>query len=312
MRKSINIMSALLLFAFVFQGCEDFEEVTVPNFTVTPETTTAKVGEPVEFRVDNAPNFLQFYAGDFGHKYKFRDRTEAEGMVSMSFKNAQKYGLNNNATGTLSVMASADYDGSGTPEGIANATWMDISDRFNIATAYDFAWTESGEADITDLATGSPIYFALKFYAEDHKGNGHRQPEWRIADFNIVLSTEDAPAPLTVATTDAPGFLPVDVEGVVESWNTGKWYFDSSNDVWRFRGGPSDYVNEDWLVTNSINLTQVNPDKGIPLKSFSEKLDSFKYVYETPGKYTVTLVGTNTTIYGSQKTVKELTITVTE
>jgi len=100
-------MSVLLLFAFVFQGCEDFEEVKVPDFTVIPTSVTAKVGEPVEFMVHNAPNFLQFYAGDFGHKYKFRDRTEAEGMVSMSFKNAQKYGLNNNPIGTSGAIYSS-------------------------------------------------------------------------------------------------------------------------------------------------------------------------------------------------------------
>lgn len=312
MKRIINNLSTFIGVILLLQGCENYEEVTVPAFKVTPENTTGKVGEPITFNVKNAPNFLAFYAGDFGHKYEYRDRTEAEGTVSMSFMNAQKYGLNNNATGTLSIMASTDYDGSGTPEGIANATWMDISDRFNIATAYDFAWTESGQADISDLATGAPIYFALKFYAEDHKGNGHRQPEWRIADFSISLETDDSPAPLTVATTFSPGFLPVDVQGVVPSWNTGKWYYDSGNGVWRFRGGPSTYANEDWLVTNAINLTQVNPDKGIPLKSYSEKLTSFTYTYETPGTYTVTLVGNNTSIYGNKEMIQEFTITVEE
>lgn len=312
MKKSIYKLTVFLFLTLVFQACEDQEEVNVPNFVVTQVNATAKVGDPVEFRVENAPNFLQFYAGDFGHKYKFKDRTEAEGTVAMSFKNAQKYGLGNNATGTLSVLISTDYDGSGTPEGVASATWTDISNRFDIATAYDFAWTESGAADISDLATGKPVYFALKFYAEDHKGNGNRQPEWRMDDFKIELATEDAPAPLTVATTDSPGFLPVDVQGVVESWNTSKWYYDTGNSVWRFRGGPAEYANEDWLITNVINLTQVNPDEGTPLKSYSQVLESFTYTYSIPGTYTITLIGANTTIHGNEEMIKEITITVTE
>lgn len=302
-------MSVLLLFAFVFQGCEDFEEVTVPNFTVTPETATAKVGEPVEFMVDNAPNFLQFYAGDFGHTYKHRNRTNAEGTVTMSFLNSQKWGLGGNASGTLSVWYSRDYDGSGTPEAVSNATWTEITERFNISTLYDFTFQESGLVDITDLADGNTIYFGFKYFSDNTED---RQPEWYFDELSITMDVEGAPAPLTVASKKEPGFTPVDVLGIESSFNAAKWYFDGGKDHWRMRGNSHKIVNEDWLITNAINLTKVNPDKGTPLKSFSEKLESFTHIYETPGTYTVTLVGTNTTIHGSQETVKELTITITE
>ncbi len=311
--KNLSLIAfSLTLFGMLFQSCEDYEEVSEPDFTVTPTTTNIKVGELITFKVENAPDFLMFYSGEFGHQYKFRDRTEAEGTVTMSFKNAQKYGLGTNATGTLSVWVANDYDGSGTPEAVANATWTDLSNRFNIATAYDFAWTESDVADITDLANGQPIYFAFKFFAEDHKGNGNRQPEWHIDDFNIRLETEDAPAPLIVATTDNPGFLPVDVQGLVETWNEGKWYYDTGNLYWRFRGGPSEYANEDWLITNTVNLTAVSPDTGTPLKNYSTALDSFTYTYSKPGTYTVTFNGNNTTVHGNKEKVKEMTITVVE
>lgn len=299
--KNIKILiSNIFLLAFIFYGCENPETVKEPNFEVTPVSLSATVGEPVEFMVKNAPDFLMFYSGELGHQYKFRERTKAEGIVSMSFKNAQKFGLGTNATGTLSVLASSDYDGSSSAEGVNNATWTDITDRFNIATAYDFAWTESGSADVTDLADGEPIYFAFKFFSEDIKSDGNRQPEWRIGDFNIQLDSDDAAAPLQVATLFDPGFNSVDIQGIDEAWNVGKWYYDTGRNIWRFRGGPTDYPNEDWLISNAINLTGVAPDKGEPLKTYSTPLESFTHTYAEPGTYIVTFVGNNTTIHGDK------------
>ena len=309
MKKIIYILSSLFLVIFMFHSCEDLEEVVDPNFEIA-FNTTAKVGEPVEFKIENAPDFLYFYSGNFGHKYVHKDRVNADGSVALSFKNAQKWGIGTNATGTLSLLVSSNYDESGTPEAVSNATWIDISDRVSIATAYSFTWTETIDIDITNLANGKPIYFAFKFYAEDNIGNGNRQPEWRIDDFKIETTITGAPAPLNVATMDIPGWNTVDVQGVISAWNTAKWYF--TNGYWRFRGQPSDYTNEDWLITKAINLTKVNPDKGIPLKTYSEKLESFTYTYDKSGTYTITFIGNNETIHGQKDNIKEYTITVTD
>ncbi|MBL4745277.1 MAG: DUF5017 domain-containing protein [Flavobacteriaceae bacterium] len=303
------IVPGLLLLAVFFQSCEDLEEVKEPGFTIT-YNQVVKVGDIVEFSVENAPNFLYLYSGDFGHEYQYKDRTNAEGKVTMTFKSAQKWGTNNNKAGTLTVWASTDYDGLGTPQALEQSTWVDVSDRFDIATAYSFDWTDAGIADITDLATGDPIYFAFKFYAEDHSGTGHRQPEWRLDGFKVEMEATGAPAPLTVATMSTPGWDTVDVLGVVDTYNVGKWYVFSN--YWRFRGSPSDYANEDWLLTKSINLTKVAPDKGVALKTYSESLSSFSHTYTQPGVYTITVIGNNTTIDGSEEKIEEYIIEVTE
>ncbi len=309
MRKTILKISALLLISLVFQSCENQEEVKVPNFVVTPVNATAKVGEPVEFRVENAPNFLQFYAGDFGHAYKYRNRTNAEGTVTMSFLNSQKWGLGGNATGTFTVWYSKDYDGSGTVEAVKQATWTEITERFNISTLYDFTFQESGLVDITDLADGNTIFFGFRYFSDNVDDRG---PEWYFDELNITMDVEGAPEPLTVASKSDPGFKPVDVQGIESSFNAAKWYYDGGKGHWRMRGNSHRIVNEDWLITNAINLTKVNPDEGIPLKTYSEKLDVFTYTYNTPGTYTVTLIGTNATIHGSEEIVNEFTITVEE
>lgn len=306
------ILTSLCLSFIIFQSCEDIEVVDVPDFDVA-FSAIAKAGEPVEFKVKNAPNFLYFYAGDFQHEYKHRNRINAEGTVTMSFLNSQKWGLGANATGTLSVWYSKDYDGSGEASVVNSATWIEITDRFNISTLYDFTLQESGVVDITDLADGKPIYFGFKYFCDN---TAERPAEWYLDNLSIKMDVEGAPAPLTVATESSPGFSSADVQGVVSSWNANKWYWDSGKGLWRMRGqvkvGGQWVVNEDWLITNAINLTAVNPDKGRPLKTYATPLESFVHTYTKAGTYTVTLVGNNSTAYGHKEVVKEFTITVSE
>ncbi|QOD62329.1 DUF5017 domain-containing protein [Polaribacter haliotis] len=316
MKKIKFILTSLFVIALVFQSCEDLEEVETPDFSIN-YNLKAKVGEPVEFTVENSPNFLYFYAGDFGHQYKYKDRTNAEGVVNMSFLNSQKWGTGTNKEGNLTVWYSKDYDGSGEAASVNNATWVEITDRFNISKLYDFTLQESGVVDITDLADGNTIYFGFKYFADDLSG---RPSEWYLDDLNIEMDVADTPAPLKIANEINPGFLPVDLQGIDSNWNANKWYFDTGKGgpefkgLWRMRGqvkiAGSWVVNEDWLITKPINLTKVNPDKGEALKTYSEKLKTFSYTYTEPGTYTITLVGNNTTIYGDKETVKEFTIEV--
>ena len=309
MKKTKYLFIAMVLSVWVLQSCEDLENVESPNYTVS-FNTKAKVGEPVEFKVENAPNFLNFFAGDFGHQYKFKDRTNADGVVTMSFLNSQKWGLGTNAQGTFSVWYSKDYDGSGEATSVNNATWVAISDRFNISTLYDFTFQSSGDVDITDLADGNPIYFGFKYFSDNTTDRG---AEWYFDDLNIKMDVEGAPAPLTVATETDPGFKPVDVQGIESAWNGAKWYFDTAKGVdgiWRMRGNSHKIINEDWLITNPINLTKVSSDKEVPLKTYSEKLETFSHTYTKSGTYTITFVGNNTTVHGNEESIKEYTIKV--
>ncbi|MBD0831639.1 DUF5017 domain-containing protein [Aestuariibaculum sediminum] len=308
--KSFNIIVVFLIVATsLIQSCDNLEEVSTPEFKVILNSLEVKAGEPVMFTVSNAPDFLKFYSGEFGHQYKYKDRTNAEGTVTMSFENSQKWGLGSNAKDTFTVWYSKDYDGSGTPEAVNSATWIEITDRFDISTRYDFTFQSSGIVDITDLADGNTIYFGFRYFSDNVVDRG---AEWYFNDLSIQMDVEEAPAPLTVADETTPGFTPVDVQGVVDAWNAAKWYWDSGKGHWRMRGNSDRIVNEDWLITNAINLTAVNPDMGINLKSYSTLLNNFEYTYATPGVYTVTMVGNNTTIYGNKEKVEQFTIKVIE
>lgn len=316
MKKLLYIFSNVLLLTIIVQSCDDLEEVEEPNFNVEVVSQSIKIGEEVEFKVENAPDFLYFYAGDFGHQYKYKDRTNAEGIVTMSFLNSQKWGVGANKVGNLTVWYSKDYSGAGTAEAVNVANWTEISDRFNISTLYDFTLQDSGVVDISDLADGNSIYFGFKYFCDI---TADRPSEWFLDDLSINMDVADAPALLTVATENNPGFKPVDVQGVVSGWNANKWYWDSGkgdNGLWRMRGqvkvGGQWIVNEDWLITNAMNLTKVAPDKGEPLKTYSDKLESFTYTYTKAGTYTVTMLGNNTTIHGNEDQLIEFTVEVTE
>lgn len=311
MKKIISMVTMLLLVTFVFQSCDDLEEVKDPNFEVA-FSKTVKVGEPVEFTISNAPNFLNFFSGEYSHEFKNSNRLKAKGKFSLTFNTARHYmdgaSKSDNA---WSLLVSTDYTGSGTIEDVKAAKWKDISDRVVFATARTWSQTNSGIIDISDIASDLPTYFAIRVYAEGKKAEGNRQGTFRVHSFDISLAVANESYPLAVTNFSTPGFKPVNVEGTHPSNSTKDYWRDRGNH-YELAGDQAEYTNNDWLVTNPVNLSgAVSPDRGMPLKTYSEKLESFQYTYTEPGTYTVAFVGNNETIYGQKNTMKEYTITVT-
>ncbi|MBJ7882995.1 DUF5017 domain-containing protein [Gelidibacter salicanalis] len=312
MKKVVYIWTMLLLVTLVFQSCEDLEAVDTPDFSVV-FNTTAKVGEPVEFTITDAPNFLNFYSGEYGHEFKNSERYKADGEFFLNFDTARNYfdGASKNDE-AWSFLVSTDYTGSGTIEDVKVATWTDISDRFTFATARSYNLTNSGSVNITEFASDLPTYFAIRAYAEGKKEDGNRQGVFRVHSFDIALAVANENYSLDITNFTNPGFNSVNVEGVHPT--------NSTKDYWRNRGSyyelsadQAEYTNDDWLITNPVNLAgAVDPDRGEPLKTFSDRLKSFQYTFAQPGTYTVTFVGSNETIYGQKGSIKEYTITVSE
>lgn len=313
--KNINFTAwALLTLSVLLTGCIDYETVYEPNFTATAVGQEFKAGEPIEFTVDNAPDFLQLYSGEFGSEYRNRDRVKAEGDFFLSFSTSRHFQDGTSQDdGAWSLLVSSDYDGSGIPEAVQAATWTDISDRFEFATARTHDATESGRVNISDLASDTPVYFALRIFAEGKLGEGNRQGTFRMYDFNIDLELTGEDLSLDVASFETPGWSPVNVDGFNTDERYDNWQKREEDDFYRMLGGLAEYPNDDWLITNPVFLSgAVSPDFGLPLKNYSSKLESFDYTYEEAGTYVLTLVGNNTTINGSTEQVQELTVTVAE
>lgn len=62
------------------KGLEDVDvNVTIgDNVTLDGQIVTVRKGEPVEFTISGAPDFITFYSGELGHQYAYRDRYETD------------------------------------------------------------------------------------------------------------------------------------------------------------------------------------------------------------------------------------------
>ena len=213
MKKIKYFLIPFLLLVFIIQSCDNLEEVEEPNFSFTPVSTTVKAGEPVEFTISNAPNFLSFFSGEFGSEYKNRDRTKAEGKFTLSFETSRNFqDGDSRSDGAWRLMYSTDYAGTASVEDVQAAQWTDISDRFVFATDRTYDKTESGVVDITDLSTDKPIYFAIRILAKGKKADGNRQGIFDFYNFDLNLKLSETKT-LEVTNLATAGWTAVNVEG---------------------------------------------------------------------------------------------------
>lgn len=76
-----------------------------------------------------------------------------------------------------------------------------------------------------------------------------------------------------------------------------------------------EYTDKDvivWMVSRLIQPWEVEPDRGVAIKSMEAHLSSYSYVYTRPGTYEVTFIATNATLWDSDRKVKQMTLTVKE
>ena len=81
-------------------------DVENPDFEVTTEKTTYKVGEVVNFQFTGNPDLITVYRGIAGENYDFRARTSAEGIPQLNFTTLIQ---NTGQVNTLRLMASTDF-----------------------------------------------------------------------------------------------------------------------------------------------------------------------------------------------------------
>src|SRR5690606_16710451 len=159
MRYFITCICLLLL-----ASCsKDLEVNKVPDFNVTTESTTYKVGEEVKFNITGTADNLSFYSGTPNNDYAYRNGRVIDlgnSGASMVFSSSVDGGTQANQ---LSVLASTNFNGDySSIQSLQAATWVDITNRFVFGSTTTFL--TSGEKDISDLLEpGSPIYIAFKY-----------------------------------------------------------------------------------------------------------------------------------------------------
>ena len=168
-------------------SCQKKLEVKdAPDFEVSTEASTYKVGDEVKFKITGNADIISFYSGEELNDYAFKDGrvVDVKGKgYTVSFRSSLRPGdPGPTQEDQLSVLYSTNFTGNYADlASVKSATWVDITDSFNFG--YTPTFELSTDADLSDVVVpGKPIYFALKYVTRPQLENGFAQ-QWRIQDF---------------------------------------------------------------------------------------------------------------------------------
>jgi hypothetical protein len=98
---------------------------------------------------------------------------DASEMNKLSFNTAKNY-----SGPDLKAMISSNFDGTFTADGVAAATWTDISSNFSFSSG-SAAWVESGELSLS-------AYTGIIYIAFLYESTTAGAAEWRVDDFKVT------------------------------------------------------------------------------------------------------------------------------
>lgn len=276
------------------------KKITVvnPTFEVKTSKLIYKANEPVPFLISGTVDNIMFYSGEPRARYERKGQSSTDfGVTELEFTTATSGGKRDNS---LVLLYTLDVV---TATNVATANWKDLSMPIQLAT--NATVTSSGQLDISDLAKlNGPITFAFKYVAET--STSLAQPIWSIRSFFINTEFNDGTIiPITTLTNTQ--WRAFDIKNPAASWAISSFQL-------RMDGGAKDAPdNEDWLVTNAIDLKGQREliDRGLAIQNIaSNKLQQYSHTYSVPGTYKVAFVGFNNSIDEQQTIVRELEITI--
>lgn len=168
-----NLRYLLGLGTLLMMSCEkDLVVKDAPDFDVSTESTSYKVGQRVTFTFTGEADLISFYSGQNLNDYAYREgrvlKLDSLG-AQLSFSTSVQTGTQANQ---LSVLASNNFNGDySSLVSVKSATWIDITERFKLATTATF--TTSTAQDLTDLiVAGKPLYLAFRYTTKPQAVNG--------------------------------------------------------------------------------------------------------------------------------------------
>ena len=305
----------IIALGFLFLvACQKETTVEAPVFDVTVSLSTIKAGDSVEFTLSGNPDIMTFYSGEAGSDYAFKDKERIYGATtSLSFQSAKYAGDNDDCA---ALKYSTDFSGVYEPDAIRQATWIDISERFNIPdiNGTSAVMEASGERDITDLFpdADTPIYFGWFFTTNENSG----RTRFQVRDFEVIGVVAENPE-LSAAKYNfvSSGFTMVKGEGFqIQDHPTTTPRVTETAIIWDGVFATTSF-KEGWAVSLPIyGASQINlgSDYGTPIKALIDPpLTAHSFTYEKPGTYTATFVATNASVYEVKENTKQITIIVT-
>lgn len=337
--KIRNSIYILAVGAFLV-SCNDLDVDDSVDFNVSlASDNTYEAGDPVVFNFDGNPDYITWWSGEEGHKYANRERTELPleeiESVTLSFEAQARYGK---VTNTLSLFV-GDFPGLSKDVATDDSRVADFeSDATLLSGNGELLESKFSNRMATsfDLTPYSTSEMTLAFhYKADFDGTSALK-RWDF--YSVAITTIYKNGNTTTLNLSDLGLQTFDRNPNTNPKHAqqGDPYFDNSSGsssctgVWDLRssltrvnsfmylgGGTNetDYTNnaDDWLFTKSLKFNTCDPDEnsGV-LKNINVRLPSYSYVYTQPGTYTVTFIAGNQNVYGSARTIKEVTFTIKE
>lgn len=333
-----------LFAAFSLGACEgEFDKkvslginvVTNDDVSYNGQIVTVKKGASLEFQISGDPDYLTYFSGEEGYKYRYRERTAVD--VSQISKTTLDFGLMFQY-GYLTNIEPRFYISTEFP-GLAKDDYE--SDSVLVEQYEDGGWTEfltedqfpkvssshtSFSIDMTDYL-GKEVTIAIRYKSVNNSGV---QP---VLECNLMHFTNHLNNGLTTQySCSSFGFTPLNMRNkwglsdqasanlddpeygsttsnVSGLWNLGSIssetiHFHSSNDGTGLKYG--------WLVSNPLTINSCSPDTGVEIKNITETVTSYSYTYEDIGIYTATFLATNANVDHSSSTTKQFIINVVE
>jgi len=289
-------MATILLMAVTSCTKKDVGPV---SFNVTTDSAIYHVGDTVKFILSGNPDYIVFYSGENGHQYINRNRTSVLGGTPiLNFQSYEQYG---NHTNTLHLLVSNNFDGNYDSADVSAATWKDITNRATLSTGKNN--TPSDSIYLSDFASlDTPIFVAFKF-ADQHDGIS-AQRTWTITNLSLINYLPDS-TNTTLLDIPNSAWIGVNMLNTTANWGV------STTSLKITGGSATAPSNESWVISQPINLSQVSPDNGVPIKNVSDNpVINYPYVFTKPGVYTVTFDARNVNVYSNTESIKTLTVTV--
>ncbi|MNK01767.1 hypothetical protein D3C87_195750 [compost metagenome] len=285
-------------------------DVQTPAFDVTVEERVYKINEPIKFVINDAPDVITFYSGEKTKEYKYRDRIVVEGRrKELALTTQITYG---SQTDNLKIMVSNDFTGTYDEASVKKATWKDITSKFTLSTSPSGVLgprVASGKVDITDdLVGGKPLFIGFQFVGKASTGTTSTQRGWRIYNFDLTTTDKDGTS-TSLATRTNAGWNPVNIlDAVNPVTGASKWIY--TTDMFYYDPMSSLVESEGWYITKGFLADLMSPDKGTPIKDYTQRRSDYTYSFKDEGEYIVTFVGSNVNYTGEKAVVKEFKIKV--
>ena len=316
----------LLILILIFTSCQHDIAKNADFSVCFSSDNTYLAGEPVRFDIRGDVDNILFYSGETGARYQYKDRetvhVDSVKTAVLDLSITPLYGED----AALEVYYSDSFEGLSGVDSRKDSLAIEeiLSSNMEGWKRIDFVEGKRGQtikvsADLTDFAGN----VSLAFHWNPHVDPKTETQKTYYIDGTVRCDIKSAlPNEFTLLDLKPVSFIYSDVDTVVVNDNpykntgSGSISLNTSECQICMQGlaADVDYVSciDAWVFTTPSSLGHVQSDKGIVIKNMQNNLESYEYVWNEPGTYTVTFVGTCASHLGITQQIRELTVNVME